>query len=80
MKSCHPLRGWRLWQPVGGRLCRKVVFAGAQGAEEKVLKIDRLLAGGFLGLTVLRTEGCCIAYGDEYIVSVTGYTFLYQIA
>ena len=67
----------------------------------KVLKIDRPSAGGFLGLTALRVEGCGIAeggrcaaqvqrvqrvqkvqrgryrpVGDEYIVSVTGLTFV----
>ena len=70
----------------------------------KVLKIDRPSAGGFLGLTALRAEGCGIAeggrcaaqvqrvqrvqkvqkvqrgryrpVGDEYIVSVTGLTFV----
>ena len=39
---------------------------------EKVLKFDRPPAGGFLGLTGLWPEGCGIAFGDEYIVSVTG--------
>ena len=39
---------------------------------EKVLKFDRPLAGGFLGLTGLWPEGFGIAFGDEYIVSVTG--------
>ena len=33
-----------LWPPVGGRLCRRVV-------KEKVLRIDRPAAGGFLSLT-----------------------------
>ena len=40
--------------------------------QEKVLKFDRHLAGGFLGLTGLWPEGFGIAFGDEYIVSVTG--------
>ena len=40
--------------------------------QEKVLKFDRPLAGGFLGLTGLWPEGFSIAFGDEYIVSVTG--------
>ena len=40
--------------------------------QEKVLKFDRPLAGGFLGLTGLWPEGFGIAFGDEYIVSVTG--------
>ena len=45
---------------------------------KKVLKIDRPPAGGFLGLTALRAEGCGIAAlgGDEYIVSVTGLPFV----
>ena len=45
-----------------------------QKVEEKVLKIDRPLAGGFSGLTALQAEGCGIAAfgGDEYEVSVTG--------
>ena len=49
-----------------------------QRVEEKVLKIDRPLAGGFSGLTALQAEGCGIAAfgGDEYIVSVTGITFM----
>ena len=38
-----------LWPPIGGGLCRRVVFAGAQG------------------------EG--IAFGDEYKVNVTRFTF-----
>ena len=42
------------------------------GEQEKVLKFDRPLAGGFLGLTGLWPEGFGIAFGDEYIVSVTG--------
>ena len=33
-----------LWPPAGGRLCRRVV-------KEKVLRIDRPAAGGFLSLT-----------------------------
>ena len=32
-----------------------------QKVEEKVLKIDRPLAGGFSGLTALQAEGCGIA-------------------
>ena len=49
-----------------------------QKVEEKVLKIDRPLAGGFSGLTALQAEGCGIAAfgGDEYIVSVTGFGFV----
>ena len=45
---------------------------------EKVLKIDRPMAGGFLSLTALRAEGCGIAAfgGDEYIVSVTCFLFV----
>ena len=44
----------------------------------KVLKIDRPLAGGFLGLTALWAEGCGIAAfgGDDYIVSATGFTIV----
>ncbi len=40
---------------------------GKVGTEEKVLKIDRPMAGGFLSLTALRAEGCGIAYGDGYV-------------
>ena len=40
-----------LWPPAGGRLCKRVV-------KEKVLRIDRPAAGGFLSLTGLRPEGC----------------------
>ena len=31
---------------------------GSEGYGKKVLRIDRPLAGGFLGLTALRAEGC----------------------
>ncbi|WP_440235301.1 hypothetical protein, partial [Dialister succinatiphilus] len=35
-----------------------------------------LTAGGFLSLTAFQAEGCGIALtGDEYKVSVTGFTF-----
>ena len=43
-----------LWPPNGGRLCRRVV-------KEKVLRIDRPAAGGFLSLTAFQAEGCGIA-------------------
>jgi len=43
--------------------------------QEKVLKFDRPLAGGFLGLTGLWPEGCGIAFGDEYIVQRYGISF-----
>ena len=47
------------------RLCRRVV--------EKVLKMDRPLAGGFLSLTALRAEGCGIALsGDEFYNAACG--------
>ena len=59
-----------LWPPVGGGLCRRVM-------KEKVLRIDRpegrrvLKFDGAFG-----PEGCGIALsGDEYEVSVTGFTF-----
>ena len=57
-------RGWRRG------LCRRVV-------KGKVLRIDGpFRAQGFLSLTALRAEGCGIALtGDEYEVSVTGFTF-----
>ena len=59
-----------LWPPAGGRLYRRVV-------KEKVLRIDRPAAGGFLSLTAFQAEGCGIALtGDEHKVSVTGFTFL----
>ena len=49
---------------------------GSKGSEGKVLKMDRPAAGGFLSLTALRAEGCGIALsGDEYKISVTGFTF-----
>ena len=41
-----------------------------QRVKEKVLRIDRLPAGGFLGLTGLRPEGCGIAYGHACGVRV----------
>ena len=52
-------------------------FRGFRGfkEQEKVLKFDRPLAGRFLGLTGLWPEGCGIAFGDEYIVSVTYYPY-----
>ena len=43
-----------LWPPAGGRLCRRVV-------KEKVLRIDRPAAGGFLSLTAFQAEGGGIA-------------------
>ena len=46
----QPLRGWRLWPPDGGGLCRKVVFADAQG-----VKVKRLLR--LTGLWLLRVTG-----------------------
>ena len=49
-------------------------FRGFKG-QEKVLKFDRPLAGRFLGLTGLWPEGCGIAFGDEYIVSVAYYPY-----
>ena len=58
-----------LWPPAGGGLCRRVV-------KEKVLRIDRPAAGGFLSLTAFQAEGCGIALmGDEYEVSVTDSPF-----
>ena len=48
----------------------------AQEAGKKVLKMNGPAAQGFLSLTALRAEGCGIALsGDEYEVSVTGFTF-----
>ena len=47
--------------------------------QEKVLKFDRPLAGGFLGLTGLWPEGFGIAFGDEYIVSVTCLPLVSQV-
>ena len=66
-----------LWKGYG----RKVVFAGAQGAEEKVqrerfLGLTGLTAGGFLSLTgplAPRVADC--PSGNAYEVSVTGFTF-----
>ena len=43
-------------------LWRRVVFASLRG-REKVLKIDRPWAGGFLSLTALWAEGCGGAFG-----------------
>ena len=43
---------------------------------ERFLRWTGLTAGGFLGLTALRAEGCGIALsGDEYEVSVTDLPF-----
>ena len=52
-------------------------FKGFRGfkEQEKVLTFDRPLAGRFLGLTGLWPEGCGIAFGDEYIVSVAYYPY-----
>ena len=62
-----PARG--LWPPFGGGLCKRVVNG-------KVLKMDGPSAQGFLSLTAFQAEGCGIALsGDEYKVSVTGFTF-----
>ena len=52
-------RGWRRG------LCRRVVVRFAQGAGKEVLKMDRPLAGGFLGLTAFQAEGCGIALSDD---------------
>ena len=63
------------------RVQRVAVAADAFGHTfgVRVLKMDRPAAGGFLSLTALRAEGCGIALtGDEYKVSVTGFTFLYH--
>ena len=58
-------RGWRRG------LCRRVVFASAQGAGRKVLRIDRPAAGGFLSLTAFQAEGCGLPLcGNAYKVSV----------
>ena len=57
------------------------MFAGAQGAEEKVqrerfLGLTGLTAGGFLSLTAFQAEGCGLPLcGNAYKVSVTGFTF-----
>ena len=43
---------------------------------EKVLKIDRPAAGGFLSLTAFQAEGCGLPLcGNAYKVSVTGLAF-----
>ena len=58
-----------LWPPAGGGLCKRVV-------KEKVLRIDRPAAGGFLSLTgplAPRVADCPL--GNEYKVSVTGLVF-----
>ena len=49
---------------------------GSKGSEGRVLKMDGPSAQGFLSLTAFQAEGCGIALsGDEYKVSVTGFTF-----
>ena len=61
-----------LWPPNGGRLCS----LSLRGQGERFLGLTGLMAGEFLGLTALQAEGCGIALtGDEYEVSVTGFTF-----
>ena len=43
---------------------------------ERFLGLTGLTAGGFVSLTAFQAEGCGIALtGDEYEVSVTGFTF-----
>ena len=43
---------------------------------EKVLRIDRPAAGGFLSLTAFQAEGCGLPLrGNAYKVSVTGLAF-----
>ena len=55
-------------------------FKGFKGGI-RVLKMDGPSAQGFLSLTALRAEGCGIALtGDEFKVSVTGFTFLCHMA
>ena len=46
-----------LGPPVGGGLCKRVVM-------EKVLRIDRPAAGGFLSLTAFQAEGCGLPCGQ----------------
>ncbi|EHO63067.1 hypothetical protein HMPREF9453_01004, partial [Dialister succinatiphilus YIT 11850] len=53
-------RGWRRG------LCRRVVFAFAQGAGRKVLRIDRPAAGGFLSLTAFQAEGCGGGFAADF--------------
>ena len=48
-----------LWPPVGGGLCRRVV-------KEKVLRIDRPAAGGFLSLTAFQAEGGGGGFAADY--------------
>ena len=70
----------------GARLAPRVVSKGcvrfAQGAEGKVLRIDRpFRAGGFLSLTgpsAPRVADCPL--GNAYEVSVTGFIFLCHMA
>ena len=50
---------YHIWEEEGG---------GAAGAaSRKVLKFDRPLAGGFLGLTGLRPEGCGGRFAAVYM-------------
>ena len=48
-----------LWPPAGGGLCRRVV-------KEKVFRIDRPAAGGFLSLTAFQAEGCGGGFAANY--------------
>ena len=49
---------------------------GVRVQRERFLGLTGLTAGGFLSLTAFQAEGCGIALtGDEYKVSVTGFTF-----
>ena len=59
-------RGWRRWlgPPVGGGLCRK--------GREKVLKIDRPMAGGFLGLTAPLAPRVVVAASPQFIAAFGG--------
>ena len=78
-KGCTP-QGKRLTMICASLVLLQIMFAVhrfAQGAGKKVLKMNGPAAQGFLSLTALRAEGCGIALsGDEYEVSVTGFTFL----
>ena len=77
-KGCTP-QGKRLTMICASLALLQIMFAVhrfAQGAGKKVLKMNGPAAQGFLSLTALRAEGCGIALsGDEYEVSVTGFTF-----
>ena len=51
------------------------MFASLRGQGERFLGLTGLMAGGFLGLTALQSEGCGGGFAADYKVSVTDLPF-----